>query len=125
GRYDVVLTVAAGPLHDTVSTTVTIIRPSPPVHCGETITTSVVLRADLTCPGTAIVVGANDLVIDLDGHTITGSRTGNGVEGDSHAGITVRNGTIAGFSEAVSLAHSPDDVVDSVHLPGDGILAIQ
>src|SRR5215470_817197 len=75
--------------------------PSP--QCGDTITTSVQLRTDLTCPGDGLIVGADNIVINLDGHTIRGSDgTGSigiadGVRGPSHSNVTIRNGTIGGY----------------------------
>jgi len=70
------------------------------VTCGQTVATSVTLAADLNCTGPGIIIGANDIVIDLDGHTITA--TENAItdsrysDPGAHSGWTVRNGTISG-----------------------------
>jgi hypothetical protein len=46
-----------------------------PIECGDTITHSVTLTADLgPCPGDGLIVGADGITIDLGGHTLTGSR---------------------------------------------------
>src|SRR3954451_6113935 len=46
---------------------------SRPVACGDTITASVKLDHDLTdCPNNGIVIGADGITLDLNGHTIDG-----------------------------------------------------
>jgi hypothetical protein len=48
--------------------------------CGQTITADTTLESDLTkCTGPAIRIGADDITIDLNGHTITGKGKGVGV----------------------------------------------
>lgn len=71
-----------------------------PVRCGDTITTSVVLTTNLTCPGNGLVVGADGLTIDLDGHRLTGSGVGVGIETASD--VTVINGTIRRFDVGIN-----------------------
>jgi hypothetical protein len=92
--------------------------PSP--QCGDTITTSVRLRTDLICSDDGLIVGADNIVIDLAGHTITGYfgygiGIADGVSGPSHSNLTIRDGTINGyFSIGVSLRGS--QVVNLVNL---------
>src|SRR3954447_10185545 len=46
---------------------------SKPVACGDTITASVRLDHDLAdCPDNGIVIGADGITLDLNGHTIDG-----------------------------------------------------
>ena len=46
------------------------------VRCGDTITTDTTLDSDLVnCPNTGIVIGANNITLDLNGHTIDGDGT--------------------------------------------------
>ncbi len=41
--------------------------------CGDTITADTTLDSDLTgCPSNGIVIGADDITLDLNGHTIAG-----------------------------------------------------
>ena len=48
-------------------------RAKPTLQCGQTVTHSVKLNADLTdCPDNGLVIGANDVTVDLNGHTIDG-----------------------------------------------------
>jgi parallel beta-helix repeat protein len=43
------------------------------VSCGDTITVDTTLDSDLIdCPNNGIVIGANDITLDLDGHTVSG-----------------------------------------------------
>ncbi len=44
------------------------------LSCGQTITQSTVLENDLTgCPNNGIVIGANNITLDLNGHTVAGT----------------------------------------------------
>ena len=45
----------------------------PGLECGDTITADTTLDRDLTdCPNNGIVVGADGITLDLNGHTISG-----------------------------------------------------
>ena len=84
------------------------------VKCGDTITTDTTLHKDLVnCPSNGIVIGADRITLDLNGHTIDGDDTGgpvceppfvedNGVENPGgHDGITIENGTIQEFGTGI------------------------
>ena len=46
------------------------------VSCGDTITTDTTLHKDLVnCPNNGIVIGADNVTLDLNGHTIDGDGT--------------------------------------------------
>src|SRR4051812_46806591 len=48
-------------------------KPPVTVHCDQTLTQSVKLANDLSdCPNNGLVVGADDVTVDLNGHTIDG-----------------------------------------------------
>jgi parallel beta-helix repeat protein len=80
------------------------------VSCGATITTDTMLDSDLVnCSNNGIVIGADNITLDLNGHTIDGdgepfaSCPENefcdiGVLNDGHDGITVMNGSIGEFA---------------------------
>ena len=78
------------------------------VACGAVLTSDVVLTRDLHCSGDGLLVGADDLTIDLNGHRIAGSGIGTAIRTDTPAGpfgsVTVRNGTIRDFGTGVALA---------------------
>lgn len=65
-------------------------------QCGDTLRQSAKLTADLECPGTAgLIIGANGVTLNLDGHTLSGSPSINMTDVD---GTTIRNGTVAGIN---------------------------
>jgi hypothetical protein len=77
-------------------------------QCGDTITTNVRLRADLTCLGDGLIVGADKIVIDLGGHTVMADRATTvasvGIKDDAgHRNVTIRNGIIRNFTVGVRL----------------------
>ncbi|HEV2713522.1 MAG TPA: right-handed parallel beta-helix repeat-containing protein [Gaiellaceae bacterium] len=77
--------------------------PSANVSCGQTLTASTTLQNDLVdCPGNGLLVGADNITIDLNGHTIDGANvrkagTGAIVTKGRHANVTISNGTITDF----------------------------
>lgn len=83
-----------------------------PVRCGDTITADTTLANDLIdCPGKGIVVGADHVTLDLNGHTIDGDGAGEGCADVScdigvdvtghHEGVTIRGGSVTDFEEGV------------------------
>jgi parallel beta-helix repeat protein len=73
---------------------------APAVRCGATLTKDTTLKADLlSCPGTALVIGADGITVNLGGHTISGTNAqgSEGIANDGHAGVQVRNGQISDF----------------------------
>ena len=79
------------------------------------------LTRNLRASGDCIIIAVDNVTIDLDGFTIEGDGTGQGV-GDadiSRQNITVRNGTVTNFRIGVSLAkpggdHSVRSVVEKI-----------
>ena len=73
---------------------------APAVTCGATLTTSTTLSADLVnCPGTALVVGADGITVDLAGHTISGTNAAGseGIASDGHSKVRIVGGRITDF----------------------------
>lgn len=88
--------------------------------CGAVIIGVFRLTADLTCPGRGLIVGGPDTVIDLNGHTITGSGGAvgiGGLPGADISGSVVRDGTLRGFDFGVRLVGA-DVVVRGVTTRG-------
>jgi parallel beta-helix repeat protein len=85
------------------------------VTCGATVTTNTTLHRDLVnCPGNGIVIGADDITLDLNGHTIDGDGVLSdcppenvdfcdlGVDNTAgHTGVTVKGGSISDFTHGV------------------------
>jgi parallel beta-helix repeat protein len=71
--------------------------------CGQTVTKSVTLKANLDCSAggmDGLNIGKNGIVIDLNGHTITGGGGADHYDGIYNNGfdnVTVENGTIKNF----------------------------
>jgi parallel beta-helix repeat protein len=73
-----------------------------------------VLASDLTCPGPAITITADNVVLNLNGNTLTsdgGGGAGVLVEGiDANPtleGLRVENGTVTGFQDGVYVEDAP------------------
>ena len=81
------------------------------VACGATLLTDLKLASDLACPGDAIIVGADDITVDLGGHTVSGAGVGVGITVRARQGVTVRNGQVRGFLTGIFVAQSTDIVV--------------
>jgi parallel beta-helix repeat protein len=77
------------------------------VQCGDTITQDTTLDSDLIgCPGDGIVIGADGVTLDLNGHTVSGRPpTGTywGIVSIGHAGVTIKNGTVKDFDYGIEI----------------------
>ncbi|MDF5757218.1 right-handed parallel beta-helix repeat-containing protein [Spongiactinospora sp. TRM90649] len=86
------------------------------VNCGDTLTGSVTLTADLTCAGHALTVDADNVTIDLNGHEIIGNGTGNAITVRARKGISVSNGVIRNFANGVHASFGSTVVLTGVRL---------
>jgi parallel beta-helix repeat protein len=73
------------------------------VNCGQVITQDTKLDSDLVnCPGDGIVIGADNITLDLNGHLIDGTgfpTSGAGVDNNAgHDGVTITGGRIQEFA---------------------------
>jgi large repetitive protein len=65
------------------------------VQCGDVITQDTTLDSDLIdCSGAALTIGADDITLDLGGHTI--GSTNVGIDDTSHREVVIENGTVRG-----------------------------
>ena len=89
-------------------------------NCGDTITADTRLDGDLVdCPNNGIVIGADDITLDLNGHRIDGDSTPAagcnprkepcdiGVANDGHDGVTVKRGSLRDFGIGVLRRRRP------------------
>ena len=79
--------------------------------CGASVTTDLRLESDLNCPGDALVVNADGITINLNGHTILGSGTGNGITVRGRNDVTIHGGTVRNFVTCILVANSTAIVV--------------
>jgi hypothetical protein len=89
--------------------------------CGQTVTTSINLSADITgCAGDGLDVGANGITINLNGHMV--SAGGGGVLDSGHTGVTVENGTISSPTYDIAFESGADGSrALNLHLTGNGL----
>ena len=89
------------------------------VGCGAEITTDTTLDSDLIdCPNNGIVIGADDITLDLNGHLVDGDGTefagcdpsaevcDSGIVDDGHDGVTVKHGRVREFGVGVLVGTS-------------------
>lgn len=102
------------------------------VECGDVITTSVTLDADLTgCAAGGLVVGASDITIDLGGYAVEGKSDAYGhsvgVGIDNRAGydrVRIVNGTVTRFAVGVRLHGARRNHLGHLQVSGeDGVVA--
>jgi CSLREA domain-containing protein len=76
------------------------------VTCGQVLVNSVILTNHLIdCPGDGLVIGANNITVDLDGHIIDGVGQGltAGIRNNGFDSVTIRNGVVQEFEAGVLL----------------------
>jgi parallel beta-helix repeat protein len=81
------------------------------VSCGATITADTTLDSDLVnCPNNGIVIGADNITLDLNGHRIDGNGEliedcaeicDTGVVNDGHRRVTIQDGSVREFAVGV------------------------
>jgi parallel beta-helix repeat protein len=89
------------------------------VGCGDRIMADTTLHQDLmNCPNNGILIGADNVTLDLNGHTIDGNRTPDkscdpvkhfcdfGVAFGRHEGVTVKDGSIRQFEGGILVFRS-------------------
>ncbi len=75
--------------------------------CGTTITTSTTLDSDMFCSGTGITIGADNIVLDCAGHSITGTGPDismyRGIYLFGRTGVTVKNCVVTNFGAGITI----------------------
>jgi large repetitive protein len=108
--------------------------PTQTVSCGQVITSDTRLANDLVdCPADGLVIGADGVTLDLNGHTIAGRSGGDsctvdclghyGIDSRGHDRLTVRNGTVRQFVTSVLLRRTSDSTVRDLRV-GEGPYAV-
>lgn len=95
--------------------------------CGDTLMANTTLTANLDCSGyggTALYMGKDDLVLNLNGKTITGPTGSDGVYGvdtDGHHRTTIRNGKINHYYIGVYVNQSNRTLVQNIQMIGENL----
>ncbi len=81
------------------------------VSCGDTITQSTRLTADIgPCSGDGIIIGADNITLNCNGHTLTGPGStetfGTGILLADRSGVTIRNCHVTEFSFGFNVTSS-------------------
>jgi parallel beta-helix repeat protein len=82
--------------------------------CGDVVTTDVTLTKSLKDCASGLVVGADNVTIDLNGFAIKGlaNGTGTGIDVTDRTGVTVKNGNISDFADGVRLFNTSNSTVE-------------
>src|SRR2546425_3504375 len=86
------------------------------ISCGDTITSDTTLNSDMHCFGSyyGIVVGANNISLDCQEHSILGGGGAViGVEISNRQNVTIRNCVVGGFSHCLELDGSSNNFLQS------------
>ena len=73
--------------------------------CGMHVTENLLLAADTpVCTGSGLIVDADGVTIDLNGHTVQGDQSADhvGIDAQDHAGVTIRNGVVSSFDRGIA-----------------------
>ncbi len=85
--------------------------------CGSQITQDRKLHADLDCTGyndPALTIHADGVKLDLNGHTITGPDSTQGIfAADRRKNVTIKNGAITGYNHAIEMLDGGRDLTIS------------
>lgn len=88
------------------------------LSCGQVIKTSVKLSSNLQCDSDGLLVGADGITIDLNGHTLTGpgaDKSKIGVSLATSSGVTIQGpGVIQGFQAGVLDTGGQGDTISKV-----------
>ncbi|WP_300009130.1 right-handed parallel beta-helix repeat-containing protein [Pseudonocardia sp.] len=106
------------------------------VTCGQVITQSTTLAGDVTgCLGEGLVIGAPDIVLDLNGFTVRsglaiepGEEDGipAGIRNSGHSNVVITGGTVENFGAGVALtAGTTYNVVEEMILRGNVIAGVE
>jgi parallel beta-helix repeat protein len=94
------------------STDFTVTRKSLVHTCDYVITSSTKLSQDIgPCSGAGLVIGANGIVLNCAGHTISGIGVGIGIDFSGSNGDTVKNCRVTGFTVGFALDGSSSDIL--------------
>jgi hypothetical protein len=99
------------------------------VQCGDVLVQDTHLDSDVVCARDTdgLTIGADDVTLDLKGHVISGNGddlgpVAVGIQATGRTGLSIRNGTVTGFSIGISLEASASEVRDLIVDGGSAII---
>jgi parallel beta-helix repeat protein len=99
--------------------------PSKSLSCGEVIKESVKLSANLDCKSDGLIVGADGITIDLNGHSLTGPGPQSskiGIMLATSSGVTIQGlGTISGYQAGILNTGGQQNTIVQVNFDGNQI----
>ena len=108
------------------------------IDCGDTITADTTLDSDLLgCPNNGIVIGADGVTLDLNGHLIDGDGAldpscdastefcDTGVVSEGHSRVTVMDGSIRQFGGGITLFSVRRNRLKGISTTGNHFIGIQ
>jgi len=87
--------------------------------CGTSVVADLKLGNDLFCAGDALIVNADGVTVDLNGHTLSGSGSGVGVTVRARQNVTIHGGTIRDFTTGIFVANSNGVLIKDNRLTGN------
>ena len=95
---------------------------APALGCGSVITKTTKLTANIgPCPGVGLIIAADNITVDLNGHRVSGNPQARGSGPDQAGvvlrqvrGVTLRNGTVRGFDAGVLIGGGRLNTVKNV-----------
>ncbi len=107
------------------------------VSCGAAITTDTKLNSDLVnCPNEGIVIGADNITLDLNGHTVSGDSTpfptcpdgafcDVGIDNTAgHTGVTIKGGSVNGFAVGVFVLGASENRIQGLSAANNTIFGL-
>ena len=93
------------------------------VACGATIVDDLRLEQDLTCAGTGLIVGADGIKLNLNGHSIIGPGAAAGIVVAGRSDVTIAGGTVANFVTGIQVNNSTGITIrgNTLRENGDGV----
>src|SRR5262245_6223756 len=86
--------------------------------CGTTITVNTTLSEDVgPCAADGIELGADNITLNLNGHTVFGTADvgdGLGIWAQGRTGLTIRGGTVTNFDAGVALVSTTNSLVTQI-----------
>jgi hypothetical protein len=71
--------------------------------CGETINSDINLTGNLTCSGTALTIGNNNIILDCKGYALKGDNSGDGININGFNFTTIKNCNIETFNHGITI----------------------